>query len=246
MDIQKVAKELGTSLKRFLKQFNRLDREVIAEIYLRGNGIEVGALHSPIVVPKSAKVKYVDIASTEDLRKKYHDIGHREIVKVDIVDNGEELSQIPDASQDFVIANGFIEHCQNPLKTIQTFMRVLKHQGILYLAIPDKRYTFDIERPVTPFEHVERDFREGPDWANHEHLKEYLKFVEKRDNEYIGKMTHPGANVKVWDIHWHVWTQREMFEFLVPYREQFGYEIELFLRRETECVFILQKTSSSR
>ena len=32
--------------------------------------------------------------------------------------------------------------------------------SILYLAVPDKRYTFDADRPVTPTDHVLRDYQE--------------------------------------------------------------------------------------
>ena len=62
----------------------------------------------------------------------------------------ESLATIPDGSQDFVIADHFIEHCQDPISALTIHFRVLKTGGILYMAVPDKRFTFDKDRPVTP------------------------------------------------------------------------------------------------
>lgn len=73
---------------------------------------------------------------------------------VDMLDNGEELTRIPAASQNFVIANHFIEHCQNLIKTIHSMLRVLKPAGIFYLGIPDKRYTFDVHCLLTAIDHL--------------------------------------------------------------------------------------------
>ena len=48
-------------------------------------------------------------------------------------------------------------------------LRVLKSNGVLYLALPDKRFTFDQDRPVTPYEHLKRDYFESPGWSEESH-----------------------------------------------------------------------------
>ena len=98
---------------------------------------------------------------------------------VDIVDDGERLETIGDLTQDFVIANHFIEHSQNPIGAIENMLRVLKHGGILYLAVPDKRYTFDIDRPVTTIEHLLQDYEQGPQWSKRQHFEEWSRFIDK-------------------------------------------------------------------
>src|SRR5262249_28614265 len=127
----------------------QIDRETIADQYIRGQGIEIGALHMPLRVPRSAKVKYVDRFSADGLRAHYPELNDEDIVQVDIVTDGERLEAIADATQDFVIANHFIEHCQNPIGALLNMFRVLKLGGVLYLAIPDKRCSFDADRPST-------------------------------------------------------------------------------------------------
>ena len=63
---------------------------------------------------------------------------------MDVIDNGETLQTLPDARQDFVVANHFLEHCQDPIGTIVNHFRVLKPGGVLFMAVPDKRWSFDI------------------------------------------------------------------------------------------------------
>ena len=117
-----------------------LDRARLASVYLRGSGLEIGALHHPLPVPRSACVSYVDRMTVAELRKQYPDLPSNELVEPDLIDNGETLSKVPAVSQDFVIANHFLEHCQDPIGTLENFFRVLKLGGILYLTVPDKHH----------------------------------------------------------------------------------------------------------
>ena len=139
-----------------------LTRENIADLYLQGQGIEIGALHHPLTVPEDVKVLYVDRMSVVDLRKQYPELNDLPLIEADILANGEDLETIADNTQDFVIANHFIGHCQDTIGTIQNMLRVLKPGGILYSAIPDKRASFDVDRDITSLDHIWRDHIEGP------------------------------------------------------------------------------------
>src|SRR6476469_2809969 len=108
--------------------------------YCRGSGIEVGALHHPLPVPH-AKVTYVDRLPVETLRSHYPELAHEPLAPISVLATAEDLSPIRTDSQDFVIANHLLEHCQNPIRALAEFDRVLKPGGILYLALPDKRFT---------------------------------------------------------------------------------------------------------
>src|SRR6185503_12234433 len=161
----------------------RLSREFVADTFIRGQGIEIGALHMPLSVPRSAKVKYVDRFSVADLRRHYPELNDKKLVNVDIIADGEKLETVADLTQDFVIANHFIEHCQNPVGALLNMFRVLKPGGVLYLAIPDKRYSFDLDRPITPLAHIMRDYREGPEWSRRQHFEEWTRLVNKVRDE---------------------------------------------------------------
>jgi len=246
INIKNIATNLVSYLKRFLKLWIvRLDRESVANIYLRGTGIEIGALHNPLRIPKSARVKYVDRMSIPDLRKQYPDLDSRELVDVDIIDDGEQFSKIKDSTQDFVIANHFLEHCQNPIGAISNMLRVLKNGGVLYLSIPDKRYSFDVDRPETSIEHLLRDYQEGPAWSKRQHLEEWTRYVDKlKDDAEVEQQILHLINID-YSIHFHVWTQTEMLELILTLKKKlnFNFEVELFLRNESEVIIILKKSS---
>jgi predicted SAM-dependent methyltransferase len=244
MNLRRVAKRFATNLRKFTHFVGRpIDRDVIAAAYLRGSGLEIGALHNPLPVPKSAHVKYVDRLAVNELRNQYPELASEPLVDVHIVDDGEELVAIPDASQDFVIANHFLEHCQNPIRALLNHFRVLKPHGILYLTLPDKRHSFDCDRPSTALEHLWRDFHEGPAWSRRQHVEEYVTLVQKvRDRGEIDKAITHLLNID-FSIHYHVWAEIEMIEFLVSVQQRLplNFEFELIFKNRIEIIFVLRK-----
>lgn len=218
-------------------------RRQIAWHYLSGNGIEVGALHSPLEVPPYATVRYVDRMSVKALRKHYPELAEYELVEVNIIDNGETLLSVADSSFDFVIANHMIEHCQDPIGTIEHHLRVLKSNGILYMAVPDKRYTFDRDRPVTSLEHLIRDYTQGTEWSKLSHFEEWVRLVNKVPEEQVAPSVQRLTQMN-YSIHFHVWTQVEFLELLLYCRRQlsFNFEIELLQKNGIEFIAILRKT----
>jgi predicted SAM-dependent methyltransferase len=162
-------------------------RDLFTNLFILGEGIEIGALHNPLVVPENAKVKYVDRMTVPELRKQYPELNQENLVNVDIISDGEKLENINDYSQDFVIANHFLEHCQNPLMTLKNTLRVVKAGGIAYLAVPNKRYTFDVDKLVTKFEHLEKDYVDGPESSKKQHFEEWAEYVNKVKDEKAKK-----------------------------------------------------------
>src|SRR5262245_5459048 len=219
----------------------KLDRELVAEAFIRGRGIEIGALHMPLKVARSARVTYVDRLPVEDLRKQYPELDDSEFVPVDIVTDAEGLESISDTTQDFVIANHFIEHCQNPIRALLNMFRVLKPGGVLYMSLPDKRCSFDADRPVTTLEHLLRDYSEGPAWSRRQHFEEWTRLVNKVEDDKEAEM-QVELNLSIdYSIHYHVWTQAEMLELVVALRRMVSFELELCLKNGGEVIFVLRK-----
>lgn len=220
-----------------------LDRAVIAGLYIKGQGIELGALHLPLRVPPGARVKYVDRMPVEELRRQYPELASEPLVTPDIIADGELLETVGDETQDFVIANQFIEHCQNPLLALRNMFRVLRPGGTLYLSIPDKRYTFDADRPVTSVEHLFEDYERGPGGSRRQHFEEWVRLVNKVEDEAQAAARLEELLGMDYSIHFHVWTQAEMFELLAAVRRRLGlaFDVELFFKQANECIFILRK-----
>jgi predicted SAM-dependent methyltransferase len=177
------------------------------------------------------------------LRKEYPELDAVDLVNVDILADGERLESIADQSQDFVIANHFIEHCQDPIAAILNMFRVLKPTGVLYLAIPDKRNSFDSERPVTPLSHLLRDHTEGPEWSRSQHFEEWTRLVAKvTDDAEVKRRVAELARTN-YSIHFHVWTPIEMMELILAIRKMTEFEVELFYEHGAEAICILRKAA---
>lgn len=215
-------------------------RQNVAGLYLEGEGIEIGALHSPLVVRPPVRVRYVDRMSVADLRRQYPEPNDSPLVEADIIDDGERLTKVADASQDFVISSHFLEHCQDTIGAVKSMLRVLKPGGIAYVAVPDKRYTFDRLRPVTPFEHLLRDHVEGPEWSRLQHFEEWVTLGE--DVNTTNKSVRQLMEMD-YSIHYHVWTQGGLFEMFGRMQSELklNFEIEATVRNALEMIFILRK-----
>lgn len=233
---------------RLMQKFGILNRYSIANTYLSGEGIEIGAMNYPVLVKKGVKVKYFDRISREASHKIFPDIPIKDLVKVDVLGDGEKLDNIAQESNDFVIANHFIEHCQNPIQTLENIFRILRIGGYMYMAIPDKRYTFDLLRPVTSLEHFIKDYEEGPEWSEYDHYYEFVKYTEhgKGKTESEIKEVIKELKAKNFSIHYHVWDHQSMLDMFIMIKNKFrfSYEIELSmaaLKNKNESIFILKK-----
>lgn len=215
-------------------------REAIAAAFLRGRGLEIGALHQPLKIPPSASVRYVDRMSVSDLRRHYPELASLPLVEVDVIDDGERLTHVESDSQEFVVANHFLEHCENPILTLQNMLRVLAPGGVLYLAIPDKRFTFDVDRASTTIDHLERDFVEGPAWSRRAHFVEWARLVDKVAPDRV-ETEATRLMASNYSIHFHVWTSDELLEFMLGARRHVTFALELFVRNGAETIAVLRK-----
>jgi predicted SAM-dependent methyltransferase len=233
-------------LKNFVKSiavavFQYMGRVHVAKEYLVGEGIEIGALQSPMKVPRSVKVKYVDMFSKEDATRIWPAKKGSFLVDVDIIDDGETLKTIKDNSQDFVIANHFLEHCMDPIGAIRNMLRVIKKRGIVYLSVPDKRFIFDKDRPTTSIEHLITDYEKGPEWSEKLHYEEIARFGENiQDEEGVKKRVEELTKLD-YRVHFHAWTQIELVELLIELHKRFDFEIEQFKKNEKEVIIVLRK-----
>lgn len=227
------------------------NRIVLAARFISGAGIEIGGLGRPLPVPLGVKVKYVDRLSRAGLLAHYQDMGGGRIAEPDIVDDAQTLTSIADNSQDFVIANHVIEHLPNPILFFHNAFRVLKPGGVLFFALPEKTRTFDRLRPVTPFEHLVDDFRNGPDRSKEAHFREWVRLAQPHNGDGdVAPCTEEECERQVakliaedYSIHYHVWTTAAMIDMLARLKSEFSlpFESKAMLLSGDEVVFVLEK-----
>lgn len=128
-------------------------------------GVEIGALHRPLIEKSESEVYYLDHCSTEDLKKKYAsdpnvDVGG--IVDVDFVWSDQPAAQTLETvcPLDYVVASHVIEHVPDLIGWLLEMRDTLRDGGSLVLAVPDKRFTFDIQRRTTAIEEVRGAYKE--------------------------------------------------------------------------------------
>ena len=115
-------------------------------------GAEIGPLARPLVSKEHARVIYVDHSDAATLRQRY--AGHADVevsrIEVDVIWGAKTLRQairhanaLPPDGLDYVIASHVVEHVPDFVGWLREVRQVLRADGRLRLAVPDRRYTFD-------------------------------------------------------------------------------------------------------
>jgi GT2 family glycosyltransferase/2-polyprenyl-3-methyl-5-hydroxy-6-metoxy-1,4-benzoquinol methylase len=187
----------------------------LANRFLKGDGIEIGALHNPLQVPEAARVRYVDRLSIADLRKHYPELAALNVVDPSIIASGENLEPVATGSQNFVVCNHVLEHMRDPLRALDEWVRVLAPGGVLYVSIPNRNNPHDRLRPVTSLEHILEDHQEqgrkGSD-ADHASFFEWSHSAHAHDMGPDDRDRHARDLIaQDYSIHFHVF-DRMLFE----------------------------------
>ena len=202
-------------------------------------GLEFGPLDRPIVSRDEGDVRYIDHATTDELREKYHDdesIDVGRLVDVDYVWDGKPLTQIVSTGQrfDYVIASHVAEHVPDLIGWLRDIREVLEDNGILSLVIPDRRYTFDyLREPTTTadlvdayvqertrptpgqvFDHYSRVVHLDLDLAWNGSLRPDQMERKFTDEEAMAQAHRAQATDSYIDVHCWVFTPRSFFSAL--------------------------------
>ena len=221
-------------------------RKILAYKYIRWEGIEIGWLINPTLVDKSkAVVKYVDYLTEDQLKVNYNEIKNQNFQRIDYICMADNLDKIEDNSQDFVIWNHLFEHLNNPIKTLIEWNRVLKNGGLIYMAIPDKRRTFDAPRERTSLNHIVLDYLEPSFDRDYEHYREYA---------WLGTQVPEEIDIEArrlidtnYSIHYHVFLEQDVQDIINWCNENTNLKFETTFVKHTsknpwdnEFIFILK------
>lgn len=212
--------------------------------YLKGRGIEIGALWRRFPLPSRAHAWYVDHLDATDLEEHYPEL-RGQILAPDLIAEATRLP-VPPGSLDFVIASHVIEHLPFPLQALRAWYEALAPGGVLLLRVPDKRYTFDKTRTRTPLARLVDEYNDPSLFRARDHFADWVR--------HIGGFT-PGTpeferNLddlmrRNYSIHFHVWTDVDMREILEFTRTQWRLQWEpavfwgaRIYRKETTALLI--------
>jgi len=148
-----------TSAEGYASQLMDRREKIISKCNLNGVGLEIGPSLRPVVPKRDGyTVETIDHTDKKGLQEKYSAHGHDidDIEDVDYIWRGEKYADLTGKKDyyDYVIASHIIEHTCDLIGFLNDCSEILKENGILSLAVPDKNYCFDYLRPVTSISKV--------------------------------------------------------------------------------------------
>lgn len=226
-------------------KFHSQEFSKIAKEFCKGNGIEIGGLHSRLNV--NANVKSVDYLDTATLREKYKNdknIEYKDIWPVDIVSQAWDLPTIEDCSLDFVMSSHVLEHLPNPGVAIKEWIRTVKTGGVVFFIVPDMRYTFDKDRKLTPIEILLTKYKTRTEEVSYDTYEEFANLTNgkmgktKKDisKDSIEQMYKDQVN-----IHVHTFTEESLTNFCKELGKELGFEVKRVQRFDMHINVVLYK-----
>lgn len=185
---------------------SRLSREAL--------GVEIGAHSLPV---PGVEPYYVDRVST------FAGTNTRVDIQADAV-----ALPFPSEEIDYLCSSHVLEHLVNPVSGLLEWHRVLRSGGWLYLVVPDKRFTFDEPRSLTPPSHIVRDFEKMTDETELEHIREFIydtdwtrlqpevnnKDIPDRQKALFQAYVDAVNRGESIDVHHHTFTPESLHEML--------------------------------
>ncbi len=147
--------------------------------HLRGRGIEIGALDLPI--PGIRPIHVDRAASFAGMA-----------TGADVLADALALP-FATGALDYVAGSHVLEHLPNPVRALAEWHRTVHPGGWIYLVVPDRRYTFDRPRALTPVEHMLADFDNQADYRDPTHFEDYA-----RNRELAGSRIAAGRDPEEW------------------------------------------------
>lgn len=109
--------------------------------------LEIGALNSPTFTKDKVDISFADWLTKEELEAHYPNKAN--IRPVDYVIGGNGIAASINDRFDLIIAHHVIEHIPDVIGWMQQLAMLSNPAGRLFLAVPDRRYTFDLVRRET-------------------------------------------------------------------------------------------------
>lgn len=222
----------------------------IAYAMLSGRGLEVGALNFPAAVPSGCVMEYCDARTKEESAAIFPEVDSGSLVTVNhVIDlDAGSLSSIPASPYDFVIMNHVIEHVACPIAVVEQLFSVLKDGGILVISAPDKEFCFDKNRPLTTFDHLLDEYRQGVNKVDDNHYLDLIRYIypEIFYGEDSIALSNLLEQLRSRREHVHVWNSHSFLRFMQLSIDHLGLNASILLEsaaseNDLECLVVVRK-----
>lgn len=214
--------------------------------YAKLRGLEIGALCSPMLKKCETEVFYYDVLPKEELLAQFgSSYQGRTFVDVDFVAGTQSLSAVLGEEKfDYFVANHVIEHIPDFIGFFRAAFESLNPGGKFFLAMPDRRFTFDKMRPETSAGHLILDHENHGTVDAAEHFLDALIYHEAQPPVYWRDM----ESLRYHFVHHHhVFNGKNFLDLVIRPLIRLGYFPFSVIRCETrpelynEFVIVLEK-----
>jgi SAM-dependent methyltransferase len=210
-------------VRRLLRHRNR------GAALLEGHGLEIGALHYPLVLPPGCTVDYLDVDDLDTLRARFPELAGESFAvpryRGDVVRT--TIPALTGRRFDFVVANHVLEHVANPIQVIANAWAGLEEGGHLVVSVPDKGFTYDRPRAVTSFEHLLADYFRGVTEVDENHYVEFLAATSPEAWSDREQFTAALVRAVERREHAHVWDSATFRTFWDRTAELLGFDARI-------------------
>lgn len=155
---------------------------------LSGVGLEIGPYDQPTVFKSEADVRYLDWKDKEELiRECTHPDMVVDIPDIDYVVHSNRYGDYISDKFDYIIANHVMEHAPNMIQWLSDLCAMMRPGGILFLALPDKKFSFDKYRQDTALSHFVAEYLAGVEDIPREHQIECEIYY---DEAFVNRPMH--------------------------------------------------------
>ena len=171
--------------------------KILKYIDPEGFGVEIGPSHNPIAPKRDGfKTHVIDHMSRKQLLGKYknHGVNLDNIEEVDFVWEGQPYAELLGSGKkyDWIIASHVIEHTPDLIGFLLDCDSILNDDGVISLAIPDKRYCFDRFRPITGLSDIVNSHAERRSIHSPGTVAEYYLNVVSKGGDIAWSPGQPG------------------------------------------------------
>lgn len=186
----------------------------------QGRCLEIGPLANPVVSPEVADVRYVDVVDRAGLVAHYDGNPavdpeaipeqHFWLTRPDGTVSTLAEAVAADAPYQHVLASHVIEHVPDMIGWLRDVAQVLTRDGALLLAIPDRRYCFDVHRaPATVGQVVQAHLDGDRTPSARAVLDHFIRAVEfSADQAWAGEQPPAQGSHPIEDVRRHLARQR--------------------------------------
>lgn len=172
-----------------------------------GRGLEIGPLHRPMVRRDEAQVSYLDVMDRDRLMEHYADDevvmagGIPEVEFFLIQPDGRTLTLAEAARDgapfDWVMASHVIEHVPDLIGWLAQVAEITVDGGALVLAVPDRRYCFDVHRPPTTVGQLIAAHEAGAQRPSPGSVYDYFASSVATDARALWRGEYPGLDRRI-------------------------------------------------